>query len=91
MLTAILRKGRPATDKMMSVQVYIFRFHFHIQHPKGLAVKALVIRVNDPGDQGSDPDGIKILIFQISIPLRFWDVLGYIATHLGWYFIAHMV
>jgi hypothetical protein len=25
----------------------------------------------------------KILIFQISIPLRFWDVLGYIDTHFN--------
>ncbi len=83
MLTAILRKGRQATDKMMSVQVYIFRYQVHIQRPNGLVVKASVIRVNDPGDQGSDPDGVKILIFQISIPLRSWDVLGYIATHLG--------
>ncbi len=80
---AILRKGRPATDKMMSVQVYIFRDHVHIQRPNGLAVKASVILVNDPGDQGLDPDGVKILIFQILLPLRFWDVLGYISTHLG--------
>ena len=68
---------------MMSIQVYVLRYHVHIQRPNGLAVKASGIRVNDPGDQGFDPDGAKILIFQILIPLRFWDVLGYIATHLG--------
>ncbi len=38
------------------------------------------IRVNDTGDQGSDPGGVKILIFHISIHLRFWDVLGFIHT-----------
>ena len=66
---AILTKSHPATDKMMSVQVYIFRYRVHIQRPNGLAVKASVIRVNDIGDQGSDPGGVKILIFQISSPL----------------------
>ncbi len=42
-----------------------------------------MITVYDSADLGSDPDGVKILIFQISIPWRFWDVLGYIDTHLG--------
>ena len=66
---AILTKSHPATDKMMSVQVYIFRFRVHFQRPNGLAVKASVIRVNDIGDLGSDPGGVKFLIFQISSPL----------------------
>ena len=40
-----------------------------------------MVSVYDSTDLGSDPDGVKILIFQISIPWRFWDVLGYIDTH----------
>ena len=67
---------------MMPVQVYIFRFEQQITSQDDLAVKASGIRVNDPGDLGSDPGGVRFLIFQISIPLRFWDVLGYIDTHL---------
>ncbi len=50
-----------------------------------------MITIYDSADLGSDPDGVKILIFQIPIPWRFWDVLGYIDTHLGWKYIAHMV
>ncbi len=69
------------TENYRAVQVYFFRFRAHIQRPIGLAVKASGIRVNDTGDQGSDPGGVKILIFEISIPGRFWDVLGYIDTH----------
>ncbi len=86
---------QPVTENKRAVQVYIFRYCVHIQHPHSLAVKVSRIRVNDTcdqgSDQGSDPGGVKILIFQMLIPLRFWDVLGYIDTHLGWYSIAHMV
>ena len=57
------------TENYRSVQVYIFRYRVHIQRPNDLAVKASGIRVNDPGDQGSDPGGVNFLIFQISIPL----------------------
>ncbi len=42
-----------------------------------------MITVYDLADLGSDPDGVKILSFQILLPWRFWDVLGYIDTHLG--------
>ncbi len=35
-----------------------------------------MITVYDSADLGSDPDGVKILIFQISIPWRFWQLLG---------------
>ena len=66
---AILTKSHPATDKMMSVQVYIFRFRVHFQRPNGLAVKAYGNPSYDPGDQGSDPGGVKFFIFQISSPL----------------------
>ncbi len=69
------------TENERAVQVYIFRFRLHIQGQNSLAVKASGIRVNDPEDQGSEPGGFKILIFQISITLRFWDVLGYIDTY----------
>ncbi len=79
------------TENERAVQVYIFRYRVRIQGPRSLVVKVSGIRVNDTGDQGSDHGGVKILIFQISLPLRFWDVLGYIATHLGRYSIAHMV
>ena len=37
----------PETDKMMAVQVYIFRYCVHTQRPNGLAVKAFGIRVHD--------------------------------------------
>ena len=66
---AIFTKSHPATDKMMSVQVYIFRFRLHFQRLTGLAVKAFGNPSYDPGDQGSDPGGVKFLIFQISSPL----------------------
>jgi hypothetical protein len=73
------------TENERAFRVYIFRYRVHIQGPNSLAVKASGIRVNDPGDQGSDHGGVKILIliFQISIPLRGWDVLGYIDTHFN--------
>ncbi len=59
------------TDKMMSDQVYILISDVPIYEPG-------MITVYDSADLGSDPDGVKILI-----PWRFWDVLGYIDTHLG--------
>ncbi len=69
------------TENKWAVQVYIFRYREHMQRPHNLAVKMSDVRVNYPGDQGSDPGGVKILIFQISIPFRVWDALGYIDTH----------
>jgi hypothetical protein len=35
-----------------------------------------MITVYDSADLGSDRDRVKILIFQISIPWRFWDIWG---------------
>ncbi len=64
MLTAILTKCHPATDKTISVQVYIFRFGLHIQGSCGQVVEASGIRVNDPGDVGSIPENVIFLNFQ---------------------------
>ncbi len=58
---------------MMSDQVYIFKYHVHIQRPDGLAVKASGILVNDPGDVGSIPGKVKFLNFQ---NFNSYEVLG---------------
>jgi hypothetical protein len=76
----------PETDKMMSVQVYTFRYRVHIQRPNGLAVKASGIRVYDLWDLGSIPEKVIFLKFWISLPMIFSHVLGHIYTHLGCYY-----
>ena len=74
----------PETDKMMSVQVYTFKYCVHRQRPNGLAVKAFGIRVHDLWDLGSIPEKVIFLKFWISSPLMFSCVLGHIYTHFYW-------
>ncbi len=70
------------TDKTMSDQVDKTSFGQQITSQIGLVVK-VTMRHRQQQDPWFDSWGVKILIFQILIPLRFWDILGYIDTHLG--------
>ena len=66
------------TDKMMSDQVYIFRYHVQIQRPDGLAVKAF-------GSESMTPE-TWVQYLEKSIFLKFSNFDSYdIFTCLGAY------